>query len=123
MEHPRMNTPPSPISSEAREAADLIGRDFGFPAFTFGQINSLAKVIQSALDKQSAAHKAEIEKYAAMKRSLTHPTIHLDYYDWLERNKNTDFWKSYCGFKTFHAIAMWVWTESRQEALSKLKGQ
>lgn len=47
---------------------------------------------------------------------LTHPTIHSDYYKWLKTAKENDFWKSKCDFQTFHSIAMWVWTESRQEA-------
>lgn len=56
---------------------------------------------------------------------LTHPTIHVDYYKWLGEVKNKAFESGFIkehapDFRHFHAIAMWVWTESRDTAARSL---
>ena len=59
------------------------------------------------------------EELRKLKLQLTHPTIHLDYYEWLSSVKKSesemrfvkDFSKS---FEDFHAIAMFAWSRSRE---------
>lgn len=48
---------------------------------------------------------------------LTHPTIHIDFYEWLQglseqERKHMAEWDG-------HDVAMWVWTQSRETLRSK----
>ena len=61
-----------------------------------------------------------------LERGLTHPQIHLDYYEWLDSIRNDkvtqEFIKQHCPrFDDFHAIAMFVWSASRETLTVKTK--
>lgn len=61
-----------------------------------------------------------------LQRGVTHPQIHLDYYKWLGEMQKDDFNKRFMeqyskDFQSFHAIAMWVWSVSRETLANEQK--
>lgn len=62
--------------------------------------------------------------HSVLRRGLTHPQIHTDYYEWLkshgefEKNFRAKYSRS---FEDFNAIAMWAWSRSREELRDKVK--
>jgi hypothetical protein len=67
-----------------------------------------------------------MSKQQTIEIGLTHPQIHLDYYEWLNKIKKDvgiQTFISLYGFSAmdFHAIAMFVWTASREELAKKVK--
>ena len=61
-----------------------------------------------------------------LEKGLTHPQIHIDYYEWLEKEKTDPFNKKFIednsrNFREFHAIAMWAWSCSRERLAAKMK--
>lgn len=63
---------------------------------------------------------AEVKPPVQLKH-LTHPQIHIDYYEWLNKLQadpnsfeHKFMLKHSKSFADFHAIAMWVWSRSRE---------
>jgi hypothetical protein len=57
--------------------------------------------------------------YDILKMGVTHPTIHMDYYKWLQSVKLDAFQRGFVeqhskDWEAFHAIAMWVFSASRE---------
>lgn len=61
-------------------------------------------------------------KLNTLQTGLTHPTIHIHYYDWLEEIKKDAFSVKFRedhsrNYQEFDAIAMWAWSRSRENLL------
>lgn len=70
--------------------------------------------------KRDSGHGYELPGELMM--GVTHPTIHVDYYEW--RNNLNE-----CERKTFeglmqnpNALLLWAWTRSRETLAAKIKG-
>lgn len=61
-----------------------------------------------------------------LERGVTHPTIHLDFYAWLQKVRNTDFDRGFMddhgkSFADAKALMMWAWSASREQLAQKAK--
>jgi hypothetical protein len=93
-------------------------------------VRSLIAHLQSWLDTGSFELKPQTVEGGSPQAvkipiQLTHPTIHGDYYEWLNFVKSDDFSRRFMeehskDFKSFNAIAMWAWSRSREIAAKAL---
>lgn len=88
----------------------------------FAEWNKSAGSHRTPLDIFCAGHAAGIQ--AAVYPALSHPTIHLRYYEWLAAlaHDQKDFIAKMMADNNPNGLLMWAWSVSRESARRELVG-
>ena len=67
--------------------------------------------------KPGAASESDSQRCSTPELGLTHPTIHMDFYEWLQGLSDQE--RKHMAEWDGHDVAMWAWTQSRETLRGK----